>query len=222
MMADSSICFGHTDRAARKEKISQAMANPPKSPVESKIVLLRKGPVSAKTSLRELEEHYARKPEWKVIEEGGMLSVPVEELRMMNPPKPDRKGNIKFAEKKGKGAANQIDNYSMAETVTNLKENIVLKYDAERERETAAGNTNADRSAQIMALKLPEFTAVQRWLDNQAEIKVKKALVELMTGLGIPTVIIRSVSLRTISALNDFGIELKGDGEIDLVLAFVS
>ena len=42
------------------------------------------------TSLKELEENYASKAEWKVIEGGGVLSVPVEEFRIINPPKPDR------------------------------------------------------------------------------------------------------------------------------------
>ena len=46
--------------------------------------------MSVETSLKELEENYARKPEWKVIEDGGVLSIPVEEFRMTNPPHPDR------------------------------------------------------------------------------------------------------------------------------------
>ena len=37
--------------------------------------------------MKELEENYASKPEWKVIEEGGVLSIPVEEFRMTNPQK---------------------------------------------------------------------------------------------------------------------------------------
>jgi hypothetical protein len=56
-------------------------------PDENLRVLIKKGPVSEETSLKELEENYARKPEWKVIEEGGVLSIPVEEFRMIiNPP----------------------------------------------------------------------------------------------------------------------------------------
>ena len=42
-------------------------------------VLIKKGPVSVETSLKELEEIYASKPEWKVIEEGGVLSIPLED-----------------------------------------------------------------------------------------------------------------------------------------------
>ena len=37
-----------------------------------------------------MEDEYEKKAEWKVIEEGGVLSIPVEELRMENPPRPDR------------------------------------------------------------------------------------------------------------------------------------
>ena len=50
-------------------------------------VLIKKGPVSVETSLKELEEIYASKPEWKVIEDGGVLSIPVEEFRMNDPQK---------------------------------------------------------------------------------------------------------------------------------------
>ena len=66
-------------------------------------VLIKKGPVSVDTSLKELEENYASKPEWKVIEGGGVISVPVEEFRMINLPKPGRSGKVQFEEKKGKG-----------------------------------------------------------------------------------------------------------------------
>ena len=66
-------------------------------------VLIKKGPTSVETSLKELEENYANKPAWKVIEGGGVLSVPVEEFRMINPLKPDRDGKVHFDEKKKKG-----------------------------------------------------------------------------------------------------------------------
>ena len=100
----------------------------------------------------------------------------------------------------------------------------MLKYNKEKDREEAAGkgNANAKRSAQAMALKLPEFTAVQKWLDNEAEIKLKKAFRKMMKDRNIPALKIRSVSLKAISGLKDLGIELQGDAEVDLVLAFVS
>ena len=37
----------------------------------------------------------------------------------------------------------------------------------------------------------------------------------------IPALIIRSLSLKAISSLKDLGLALPGDGEIDLLLAFV-
>ena len=48
--------------------------------------MIKKGPMSMETSLKELEEEYESKPEWKLIKEGGVLSVPVEELKKENPP----------------------------------------------------------------------------------------------------------------------------------------
>ena len=112
-MADASECWGHGERKARENKISKLLSAPQQNPDENLRLLIRKGPVSEETSLKELEENYASKPEWKVIEEGGVLCVPVEEFRMINPPKPDRAGNIKFGEKKGRGAKQQIDSYSL-------------------------------------------------------------------------------------------------------------
>ena len=43
-----------------------------------------------------------------------------------------------------------------------------------------------------------------------------------MSHLEMPALIIRSVSLKALSALKDFGIILPKDAEIDLVMAFVS
>ena len=77
-------------------------------------VLIKKGSTSVETSLKELEEKYAQKLEWKLIEWGGVLSVPVEEFRMINPPKPGREGEYKFVEKTGKGKRNLIDSYPIS------------------------------------------------------------------------------------------------------------
>ena len=53
-------------------------------------MLIKKGPVD--TSLKELEDNYQSKPEWNMIEDGGVLSIPV--LRMQNPPAPDSSGQL--------------------------------------------------------------------------------------------------------------------------------
>ena len=79
------------------------------------------------TSLEGLEEIYAKKPEWKSIEDGGVLSIPIEEFRMINPPKPDRFGNIDFGKKRGRGAGNLIESYPITETVANLNEKMGSK-----------------------------------------------------------------------------------------------
>ena len=90
-MSESSVCLGHGEREARKNKIRKLLTSDIlRSPDETLRVLVKKGPVSVETSLKELEENYARKPEWKVIEDGGVLSIPAEEFRMTNPPHPDR------------------------------------------------------------------------------------------------------------------------------------
>ena len=118
-MAEPSICFGHKERENRTNKILKVVSKPKDTPDENYRVLIKKGPLSVETSLRELEDNYESKPEWKVIEDGGVLSIPVEELRMENPPRPDRSsGQVVFKEKKG-GGGKQIENYSVGKTIEN-------------------------------------------------------------------------------------------------------
>ena len=145
------------------KKLTQSQSHPLD---ENLTVLIKKGPVSVETSLKELEENYARKPEWKVIEEGGVLSIPVEEFRMINLPKPDRSGKVEFGKKKEGG--HQIDSYPVGQTIKNLNEQILVIYNKEKEKAKSAGKSKAgaESAAQTMAKKLPEFTAVQKWQDN--------------------------------------------------------
>ena len=186
-------------------------------------VLIKRGPVNVETSLKELEEDYESKPEWKLIKEGGVLSVPVEELRMENLPKPDRSGQVVFKEKRG-GGGKQIESYSVGQTIDNLNEEIREKYEEEKQKAKAAGKSEseAEKKAFAAATKLPQFQAVKAWQDTNAEIKLKKALERMMVGLKIPTVLIRSINLKQISALNDLGLKLPGDAEIDLVMVYSS
>ena len=125
-MAESSTCLGHREREARTNKILKLATKPKETPDENCRVLIKKGPVSVETSLKELEDNYASKPEWKVIEDGGVLSIPVEELRMENPPRPDHSGQVVFKEKK---VGNQIDNYPVVDTIDNMNALIQDKYE---------------------------------------------------------------------------------------------
>ena len=63
---------------------------------------------------------------------------------------------------------------------------------------------------------------MKAWQDANAEIKLKKALEKMMVRLKIPTVLIRSINLKQISALNDLGLKLLGDAEIDLLKVYSS
>ena len=72
------------------------------------------------------------KSEWKVIEGGGVLSIPMEEFRMINLPKPDHSGSVGFGKKKGGGK--QIDSYPVAQTMNNLTDEVLVKYSEDRER----------------------------------------------------------------------------------------
>ena len=93
-MAQSFTCIGHKEREERRNKIGKLVERPMEILDKSLRVLIKKGPVNVETSLKELEEDYESKPEWKLIKEGGVLSVPVEELRMENFPKPNQSGQV--------------------------------------------------------------------------------------------------------------------------------
>ena len=130
-------CVGHRLREERRQKIKKLQNSELVVLDENLRLLIKKGPVSVETSLRELEENYESKPEWKVIEGGGVLSVPVEEFRMINPPKPDREGKVQFVGKTGKGAKNQIDNYPISQTIANLNDKIMVRYNEEKAKKEA-------------------------------------------------------------------------------------
>ena len=112
-------------------------------------MLIQKGPVSVETSLKELEENYASKPEWKVIEEGGVLSIPVEEFRMINPPKPDHSGNVEFGKKEG-GGGKLIENYPVCQTIENLNAEVLANYN-----ETLESAKNAGKPLSLIHISEP-------------------------------------------------------------------
>ena len=223
-MADTRTCRGHSERIRRTSKKNKLAQKSCTSLERDLKVLVKLGPVSVETSLKELEEKYASKPEWKVIKEGGVLSVPVEEFRMINPPKPDHSGKLEFGKRKDGGEGKHIDSYPVCQTIDQLNKVIEDKFNEVFAKSKAAGKSDAEskRAAESEALKLPQYQAVQRWQDHAAEIKVKEALGKMMRHLKIPTLIIRSVNLKALSALKDLGLELPGDAEIDLLMAYAS
>ena len=54
-MAASSVCLGHEERVSRRNKTKKLLEGSPQTLDEEKRILIKKGPVSAKTSLREIE-----------------------------------------------------------------------------------------------------------------------------------------------------------------------
>ena len=143
---------------------------------------------------------------------------------MINPPKPDRAGHIHFGKAAGPGGGKQIENYPVGQTVENLEALVLAKYKKAKETAKNSGKSNsqAEREAANEAVRLPQFQALKAWQDADAEIKLKRAFNDLLVSLKIPALLIRSVSLKAISALKDLGLKLPGDAEIDLIMAFVS
>ena len=71
-MATVENCLGNQSRVMRKNKIKMLLESPLKSPDKNLKVLIKKGPLSEERSLKELEEYFALRPEWKVIKDGGV------------------------------------------------------------------------------------------------------------------------------------------------------
>ena len=94
VMAQQTTCLGHQEREKRRSKIQKLVTSMMETPDKNNRVLIKRGPISVETSLKELEKDYDRKPEWKLIKEGGVLSVPAEELRMLNFLKPNQSGQV--------------------------------------------------------------------------------------------------------------------------------
>ena len=184
--------------------------------------------MSKETSLKELEDYYESRPEWKMIAYGGVLSIPLEDFRMIDHPKPDHSGKVGFNKKKGKKGT-KIEDYSVGQTIEHLNALVLSQYNDEKRKSEAEGmsESESERFAAIAALKLPLFCALKAWQDIEAEIKLKNTLKGMMSDLKIPTLIIRSIKLKTMSALNELGlgdgvIDPSRDTEIDLVMAYVS
>ena len=67
----SSNCLGHQLREDRRNIVGELATRRNLPPDEKLKVLIKKGPVSVETSLKELEDNYECKFEWKLIEDGG-------------------------------------------------------------------------------------------------------------------------------------------------------
>ena len=99
-----------------------------------------------------------------------------------------------------------IENYTVCQTVENLNALVLDKYNEEKAKAKAAGKSEAgaEREAEFKAKQMPELLAVQKWLDNNAEISLKKAIEQMMNNLKIPALIIRSINIKAISLSADF------------------
>ena len=100
-MDQPNTCLGHQKREERWNNIGKMTKSLLETPDENCRISIKRGPVCVETGLKKLEEDYASSPEWKLIKEGKVLCVPVEELRMENLPKPNRSGQFVFQEKRG-------------------------------------------------------------------------------------------------------------------------
>ena len=154
----SSNCLGHEQRDQRANKIKKMLKSSPKilDDPGTHRVLIKKGPISVKTSLLCKQAWVEGDWGWRSAQHpyGGVQD--------------DQSSKTRKNQKKGRGAGNQIESYPAGQTIKNLNEQIMAKYKEEKEKAKTAGKSKADAesAAQTMAKKLPEFTAVQKWQDN--------------------------------------------------------
>ena len=176
-MAHSKMCLGHEERACRRNIIAQLITKSASAPDENCRISIKRGPVNVETSLKELEEDYESKPEWKLIKEGGVLSVPVEELRLENLPNRDKR--------RARGKHNEV----VGQTIKNLNEEIRDKYEAEKQKAKATGKSKseAEKKGFAASTKLPQLQAVKAWLAGykRRDKKGKKALEKMIRSMMI-------------------------------------
>ena len=64
-MAESGKCLGHSERASRQNKVNRVLESSVQGSDENRRVLIKRGSVLVETSLKDLEDNYANKPEWR-------------------------------------------------------------------------------------------------------------------------------------------------------------
>ena len=144
----------------------------------------------------------------------GVLFISHILSRMINPPKLGCSGHVGFEKTGGRG--NVIENYTVCQTIENLNVLVLDKYNEEN------GKATGKAAAESEGKEMPELLAVKKWLDNYPEISLKKAIENMVRNLKFSALIIRSINLKAISALQDLGLKLPANGKMDLLMAFVS
>ena len=147
--------MGHQERENRQNVTDE----PKETPEENLRVSIRGSSGQKYWSLKDLEDDFKSKPEWKVIEDGGVLSIPVEELRMQNPPRPNRSGQVHFQEV-ARGGGKQIENYPVGQTVENLNKITQNKYEEEKKKALDGGKPEPEACAIA-------FTAAKDFLNSR-------------------------------------------------------
>ena len=160
-MDDFSTCLGHHLREDRSNVINKLTAKLKEVPDQNCRVVINKGPLSVETSLLELEDSFKENPEWTIIEKGGVLTVPVEELRMTNPPKPDRSGQLNFQNEKGCGK--QINNYPAAQSIESMDQLVVDTFQNEYTKAQYAGDSEPVKRASIESTNVQGCAVLVRY-----------------------------------------------------------
>ena len=98
---DSSTpdCLGHCLRGERGKTVSKLKTETITDLDKTKRAKINSGPTSVETCLEDLEVSFSKQQEWKVIKEGGVLNIPIEEFRLEHRPKPNHKGETQFGRK---------------------------------------------------------------------------------------------------------------------------
>ena len=74
-MAQPGGCLGHQERENTQHKILKMAERQKETPDENIRVSIRGRSGQRSWSLKELEDDYKSKPEWKVMEDGGILDL---------------------------------------------------------------------------------------------------------------------------------------------------
>ena len=115
------------------------MARKPEVPDTSLALTIRSGPGTTRSlTLLTLKTEYASTEEVERMLRGTVLYLPVKEFRVVNLPKPDRRGEVKFKE----GRATDITQYSMLMDLEDIKKQDIRAFNEYMDKEAEVVTKN--------------------------------------------------------------------------------
>ena len=132
-MTSRDSCNFHSQNQRLRKLALKLMRRKPEVPDTSLNLTIRSGPGTTRSlTLLTLKTEYAIREEVQRMILGFVLYLPVKEFRLVNLPKPDRQGNVKFKE----GPTRDITKYSILMDLADIKKQDIRAYNEYMDKES--------------------------------------------------------------------------------------